>query len=48
VQAGIAAGCRTAVAAWGYLDEPDRVPEWGADHVLESPAELSRFFLDSR
>ncbi len=48
VQAGIAAGCRTVVAAWGYLDNPGRVPEWGADRVLDSPAELIEMFLGGR
>jgi N-acetyl-D-muramate 6-phosphate phosphatase len=48
VQAGIAAGCRTVVAGWGYLDEPERVPEWGADDVLDSPAALIEMFLGAR
>lgn len=47
VQAGIAAGCRTVVAGWGYLDAPERVAEWGADLVLQAPSELSELFLGS-
>jgi phosphoglycolate phosphatase len=45
VQAGIAAGCRTIVAGWGYLDAPERVPDWGADRVLQAPRELIELFL---
>ncbi len=48
VQAGIAAGCRTVVAGWGYLDEPGCVSQWGADRVLDSPAALTELFLGAR
>jgi len=37
VQAGRAAGMRTAVACWGYLGDAAPVHAWGADHVLEQP-----------
>jgi phosphoglycolate phosphatase len=40
VQAGRAAGMATVAAAWGYLGEGDHIDDWGADHVIESPAEL--------
>lgn len=40
VQAGRAAGMSTVAAAWGYLGKGDPVTAWGADHVIESPAEL--------
>ena len=40
VQAGRAAGMGTAAAAWGYLGEGDAIEAWGADYVLQNPAEL--------
>lgn len=40
VQAGRAAGMATVAAAWGYLGEGEHIADWGADHVLESPAQL--------
>lgn len=40
VQAGRAAGMRTAVAAWGYLGEGEPMHAWGADHVVEHPREV--------
>lgn len=40
VQAGRAAGMATVAAAWGYLGLGEPVSAWGADHVIESPAEL--------
>lgn len=43
VQAGRAAGMATFVAAWGYLGQGSPVEHWGADAVLESPAELLKW-----
>lgn len=40
IQAGRAAGMRTAAAAWGYLGEAAEPAAWGADLLLVSPAEL--------
>ncbi|WP_395699666.1 phosphoglycolate phosphatase [Aquabacterium sp.] len=40
VQAGRSAGMPTAAAAWGYLGSGEGVEAWGADRVLQSPAEL--------
>jgi phosphoglycolate phosphatase len=42
IDAGRAAGTRTAAAKWGYLNggKPD---EWGADWLLEQPEHLLRF-----
>jgi N-acetyl-D-muramate 6-phosphate phosphatase len=40
VQAGIAAGMRTAAAAWGYLGQGEAIHAWGADHLLHRPADL--------
>lgn len=42
IQAGRAAGVRTVVASYGYLGDGPNIGEWGADHVIESPAELMR------
>lgn len=40
IQAGKAAGMRTVVALYGYLDEADTPAEWGADATISSPLEL--------
>jgi phosphoglycolate phosphatase len=40
VQAGSAANMRTAAAAWGYLGLGPDIDQWGADHVIEFPAQL--------
>ncbi len=40
VQAGRAAGMRTVAVAWGYLGEGEPITAWGADHVIEEPAQL--------
>jgi len=41
VEAGRAAAMATIVAAWGYLGEGDAPNLWGADHLIERPAELT-------
>ncbi len=40
VQAGRAAGMATVAVAWGYLGEGEAIEAWGADHIVQSPAEL--------
>ncbi len=40
VEAGLAAGTMTAVAAWGYIDPCENPLEWGADLLVESPDAL--------
>jgi phosphoglycolate phosphatase len=41
VEAGQAAGMKTAIAKWGYLNGQD--PEnWNADHMIEAPWDLLR------
>jgi 2-phosphoglycolate phosphatase len=40
IEAGKAAGMRTAVALYGYLDVTDRPLEWGADLLINSPQEI--------
>lgn len=40
IQAGAAAGMRTVVALYGYLDATDRPVEWGADAFVNQPLDL--------
>lgn len=40
VQAGRAAGMATLAAGWGYLGQGEHIDDWGADAVLEEPAQL--------
>lgn len=40
VQAGRAAGMATIAAAWGYLGAGEPIDSWGADHVVQTPADL--------
>ena len=40
IDAGRAAGVRTAVASYGYLGDGAPYQDWGADAVIHSPAEL--------
>ena len=40
VQAGRAAGMATIAAAWGYLGVGEPIDSWGADHVVQTPADL--------
>jgi phosphoglycolate phosphatase len=40
VQAGRAAGMRTVAVTWGYADSDPR--DWGADDVVDTPADLVR------
>ncbi len=37
IQAGKAAGMRTAVALFGYIDVSDKPAEWGADAMISAP-----------
>lgn len=39
IQAGKAAGMRTAVALFGYIDASDKPAEWGADAMIRTPQE---------
>lgn len=44
IEAGQAAGCRTAVAAWGYLGPHQRPEELGGDVVLDLPRDIFSLF----
>lgn len=45
VQAGKAAGARTAVALWGYLDPTEDAQLWRADYYLENPKEIRNLLM---
>ena len=47
VKAGSAAGLYTVAVSWGYLDGGDP-RQWGADAVVDSPAELARLLQQGR
>ncbi len=40
IQAGKAAGMRTLAAAWGYLGAAAPIADWGADAIVQSPADI--------
>jgi phosphoglycolate phosphatase len=40
MQAARAAGMGAIAAAWGYLGDGPPLEEWGADTILQSPAEV--------
>ena len=40
IQAGRAAGMRTVAVSYGYLGNGPHYEQWGADHIIHSPAEL--------
>ncbi len=40
IQAGKAAGMRTVLALYGYIDATDKPHEWGADAAINEPMEL--------
>lgn len=40
VQAGKAAGMKTLIAAWGYIDPAVNIVAWGADDVIRTPGDL--------
>jgi len=40
IEAGKAAGMKTAVALFGYIDKTDKPHEWGADALIQSPKDI--------
>ena len=46
IEAGRAAGTRTAVAEWGYIEPGSNPSGWGADLMLASPGSLSDLIAD--
>jgi len=43
IEAGRAAGMRTAIAGWGYMDPAEATTEWGADWNFDDVAALHRW-----
>ena len=41
IQAGQAAGMKTVVAMYGYIDVSDKPLTWGADFLIHSPSEIA-------
>lgn len=48
VVAGRAAGMATVVASWGYLGAGEPIEAWGADAVIDRPAQLMTLFGTAR
>lgn len=40
IQAGRAAGMPTIAVSWGYLGNETPIDAWGADHIVDHPAQL--------
>ena len=45
IQAGKAAGMKTVLALFGYIDVTDKPSEWGADVMIEQPQDLLKIIL---
>ncbi len=43
IQAGRAAGCQTVAVSYGYLGHSGPLETWGADLIIDHPAELATF-----
>ncbi|MEO8674271.1 MAG: HAD-IA family hydrolase [Casimicrobiaceae bacterium] len=48
IDAGNAAGMRTLVARWGYIEPGDTPETWPADGILDAPATLLRWLRPAR
>ena len=46
IQAGQAAGMKTVVALFGYIDVTDKPKQWGADVAINTPKELLNHLSD--
>jgi 2-phosphoglycolate phosphatase len=46
IEAGAAAGMRTGVALYGYLDVTDQPEAWGADFMINHPEEILSLLKD--
>jgi 2-phosphoglycolate phosphatase len=47
IEAGHAAGMRTIVALFGYIDVHDRPENWGADSLIQNPVEILQWIEQS-
>lgn len=45
IEAGRAAGMRTIAVRYGYLGEATPIEAWGADHIVDEPADLAALLL---
>jgi len=45
IVAGRAAGCTTVAVSYGYLGDGGPLVDWGADLIIDHPAELADFLL---
>lgn len=43
IEAGRAAGCQTVAVSYGYLGDSGPLHSWGADLIIDHPAELAEF-----
>lgn len=43
IVAGNAAGCKTVAVSYGYLGDSGPLPTWGADLIIDHPAELAAY-----
>jgi phosphoglycolate phosphatase len=43
IEAGRAAGCLTVAVSYGYLGDSGPLESWGADLIIDHPAELTAF-----
>ncbi len=43
IEAGRAAGMRTVAARYGYIADPEEIPSWQADHIIDHAGELIRW-----
>lgn len=48
ILAGRAAGTTTVAVTWGYASPDDLPGNWGADHTVDSPAELEHLLIHNR
>ena len=46
MDAGRAAGMPVLAAAWGYIGVEESLEDWGADAILQSPAELEQLITE--
>ena len=45
IVAGRTAGATTIAVTWGYAAPDDLAENWGADHTVDTPAELEQLLI---
>lgn len=48
IDAGRAAGCLTVAVSYGYLGDSGPITSWGADLIIDHPAELADYLAERR